>query len=147
MRIYVAGPMTGLPDNNRAAFAYAWNRLMEAGLDAVSPHFMESAIEVETKARMGTAAVYRHVLPVDLFALSSVDGVLALPGWEDSRGAKFEKHFADLIEIPWVTTVSDGDFIPGFPDDMDMQRHVLEYGVAKAIDTLKEYDLAHPCST
>jgi hypothetical protein len=104
MRIYVAGPMTGLPDNNRKAFAFAWNRLMDAGFDAVSPHFLESAIEVETRAKIGIAAVYRHVLPVDLFALSGVDGVLALPGWEESRGAKFEKHFADLIEIPWVVS-------------------------------------------
>lgn len=138
MRVYIAGPMTGLPDNNRAAFAYAWNRLMEAGFDAVSPHFMESAIEVETKARMGTAAVYRHVLPVDIFALSSVDAVLALPGWEQSRGAKFEKHFADLIEVPWVACVRNGDFIPGFPEDGNMQKFVLEYTVAQAIIPLKE---------
>ena len=47
MRVYVAGPMTGMENNNREAFAYAWNRLLEAGVDPVSPHFLESAIEIE----------------------------------------------------------------------------------------------------
>jgi hypothetical protein len=95
--------MTGYDNNNRKAFAYAWNKLVERGFDPVSPHFLESAIEIETRAKMGTAAVYRHVLPVDCFAISSVDAVLALPYWRYSKGCQFEKHFADLIEIPWIS--------------------------------------------
>lgn len=104
MRVYVAGPMTGILDNNKPAFALAWTRLHEAGFEAISPHFLESVMEVKTREAMGTAAVYRHVLPVDIFALSSVEAVLALPNWQGSRGAKLEKHFADLIEIPWVSS-------------------------------------------
>lgn len=125
MRVYIAGPMTGQPNNNRDAFAFAWNRLIEAGVDPVSPHFLESAIEIENRTRMGTAAVYRHVLPVDCFAISSVDAVVALPGWETSRGCLFEKHFADLIEIPWIATPS----------------------IEEAIDQLKEHAIANPCRT
>ncbi len=133
MRVYIAGPMTGYKDNNRHAFAFAWNRLMEAGFDAVSPHFMESAIEVETKARMGQPAVYRHVLPVDLFALSSVDAVLALDGWENSKGALFERHFTTLIQIPWVTT----------SDSLNTQLEVL---VPNCINQLKELrSVQDPC--
>ena len=139
--------MTNMPDNNRAAFAFAWNRLIEAGVDAVSPHFLESAIEIENRTRMGTAAVYRHVLPVDCFAISSVDAVLALPGWEGSRGCLFEKHFADLIEIPWVSGVSDGDFIPSDNPLVDVQEQVMIYSVSQAINQLKDYALANPSSS
>ena len=141
MRVYIAAPMTGHPDNNRASFAYAWNELIEAGFDATSPHFLESSIEIETRAKMGTASVYRHVLPVDVFAISSVDAVLALPGWEDSRGAKFEKHFAELIEIPWIAPVSNGTFIPLDPFDPDLHTRILEYCVGEGIRLLHMHDL------
>lgn len=135
MRVYIAGKMTGMPDNNRPAFATAWNLLMQAGVDAVSPHFLESAIEIDTRSKMGTAAVYRHVLPVDTFAISSVDAVIALPGWEDSRGAQFEKHFADLIEIPWITGVLDAERESGEGADINLY-------LADCINQLKEYALA-----
>ena len=150
MRVYLAGPMTGLPQNNREAFAYAWNKLIEEGFDAISPHFLESAIEIETRAKMGTAAVYRHVLPVDCFAISSADAVLALPGWEDSRGCNFERHFADLIEIPWITSVQDGDFIPmdRCPmDPADTYLAVVKYAVTRGIEQLKEHAIAHSRSS
>lgn len=128
MRIYIAGGMTGKPDNNRAAFSEAWNFFHRHGVEATSPHFLESAIEVETRARMGTAAVYRHVLPTDCFAISSVDAVVALPGWEESRGANFEKHFADLIEIPWITG--------------DENAIALSTYLGGCLDQLKEHALA-----
>lgn len=139
MRVYCAGPMTGRENNNREAFSFAWNRLHEAGVDAVSPHFLESAIEIETRSRMGTAAVYRHVLPVDCFAISSVDAVLALPGWEQSRGCLFEKHYADLIEIPWIAADPE-QFQPDWSYD-DSVRFAVAYGIAR----LKELAVANPC--
>jgi hypothetical protein len=94
--------MTGHPDHNRAAFTYAWNRLQAAGYTAISPHFLENGIEVEARAKSGVAEIYRYALPIDLFAMSSCDAVMSLPGWENSRGSLFEGHGAGLMEIPIV---------------------------------------------
>jgi len=117
IRIYIAGPMTGLPDFNRAAFTYAWNRLTRLGYEVVSPHFLESVIEIESRTQMGPGAVYRYALPMDLFALSSCRFVVALPGWEQSNGANFEKHGADLMNIPWVAPDYTSDEFPGGLDE------------------------------
>jgi len=102
MRIYIAGPMTGLPNNNRDAFVYAWKELTEAGFEAVSPHFLESSIPETLRRNLGLPAVYRQVLPIDIFALSTSDAVLALPAWEGSKGAHFEYHYCNLCMIPWI---------------------------------------------
>lgn len=38
MRIYICGPMTGLPEHNCPTFAAATNALVDAGYDVSSPH-------------------------------------------------------------------------------------------------------------
>jgi hypothetical protein len=101
-RVYIAGPMTGIPEHNHPAFKAAWNALTQAGYEAISPHFIESVIEIDSRVQIGQGAVYRYALPIDTFALSSCEAVVALPGWEQSQGCGFEKHAADLMDIPWV---------------------------------------------
>jgi hypothetical protein len=94
--------MTDMLNSNKDAFAYAWNRLMAAGFEAVSPHFLESVLDMETRQKMGPAQVYRYALPIDTFALSSCDFMMVLPGWEDSDGTGFELHGAKLFDIPVI---------------------------------------------
>ena len=79
-RIYVAGPMSGLPDYNLPAFADAAERLTAAGFEAVNPgrHGVSPGWEWEDYLRRGLAEML------------TCDGVALLPGWEDSRGAQFE---------------------------------------------------------
>jgi len=76
-RIYVAGPMSGLPDYNLPAFADAAERLTAAGFEAVNPgrHGVSPGWEWEDYLRRGLAEML------------TCDGVALLPGWEDSRGA------------------------------------------------------------
>lgn len=116
-RVYVAGPMTGIPDQNRPAFRFAWNHLTQRGFHVISPHFLESSIEVDTRAAIGTGEVYRYALPIDIFALSSCSYVVALPGWETSNGAGFERHGAELMRIPWIAPEYTSDEYPGGLDD------------------------------
>jgi len=70
-RIYIAGPMTGLPDHNFPAFYEAAKRLQEAGWETVNP-----AENFDGRT--------------DLPLLAQCNAVAMLPGWEDSRGAKLE---------------------------------------------------------
>ncbi len=81
MRIYIAGPMTGLKDHNYPAFHREAARLRRLGHDVVSPAELNASLEHE-----GWDACMARDLP----ALRTCDAIQLLPGWENSRGAKRE---------------------------------------------------------
>lgn len=85
LRLYIAGPMTGLPDYNYPAFNVAEQRLLALGY------------EVENPARNPEPACgsWLGYMRMALRQLALCDGVVLLPGWKSSRGANIEKHLAD----------------------------------------------------
>jgi hypothetical protein len=90
VRVYIAGPMTGLPDYNVPAFRAAADLLQAAGAVAVDP------------SRHGVVdgfrwADYMRRALVDLVAC---DEVAVLPGWERSRGVALELHVARALGMP-----------------------------------------------
>jgi len=84
MRVYLCGPMSGLPDLNVPAFRLAAARLRGAGLEVVSP------VELCDGSELSWAGCMR----LDLKGLCECDRVVLLPGWEASRGALLELHVA-----------------------------------------------------
>jgi len=84
-RIYVAGPMTGLPDLNFPAFNAQVERLRAEGWDVVSPVEINCGLDHE-----GWNACLRR----DLAALVTCDALWLLPGHHSSRGATLELHVA-----------------------------------------------------
>ena len=120
MRLYLSGPMTGLPDHNRAAFDAAATRLRAQGHFVINPAelsalfgseeeigdaFKEayadplsSAVSYEGHCKRMTLA--SSIMSADLAAVRSCDAIYLLRGWENSRGAK--KELADLdVGIGW----------------------------------------------
>jgi hypothetical protein len=95
-KMYVAGPMTGLPGENTAAFQYAEKRLKEAGFNPVLPPEMERAKDPIWDT-LTKEEKYRLVLPNDIAALAKCDSIVLLPGWEQSVGTGFELHGADIF--------------------------------------------------
>lgn len=87
-RVYISGPMTGLPDLNFPAFHAAAKQLRDLGLDAVNP----AEINVESKG-------YNACLRADIKALCDCDTITMLPGWENSNGAHLEVHIAHRLGI------------------------------------------------
>jgi hypothetical protein len=78
-KVYISGPMTGLPGLNKAAFDAAAQRLKRLGFQVVNPHDL---------ARPGLE--WEEAMKVDIAALVKCDAILLLPGWENSRGAALE---------------------------------------------------------
>jgi hypothetical protein len=79
-RVYVSGPMSGIPLHNEPAFTKASKLLREKGYAVVSPSEMN-----------GTKALtWEEFLIRDLSLLFHCDGIALLPGWEQSRGARLE---------------------------------------------------------
>ena len=62
MRIYVSGPITGRPNLNREAFAWAAGALGIAGHSAVNPHDPTSDYEHGVAKRTGMRVLAKSVL-------------------------------------------------------------------------------------
>lgn len=84
MRIYIAGPMTGLPDLNFPAFHAEAAKLRAAGHEVSNPAEINpdhSASWIECMAR-------------DIPELLKCEAIRLLPGWETSDGATVERIYA-----------------------------------------------------
>lgn len=102
MKIYVAGPMRGIPEFNFPAFHAATARLRAAGHEVFNPaerdiqyHGVDiskgNADGCEEKAAKDHGFNLREALKDDLeFICLHADAVAVLPGWEKSRGAQAE---------------------------------------------------------
>ena len=110
-RIYIAGPMTGHPQFNIPAFEAAAADLRAAGYDVVSPVEMDSpavrtAAMASLDGKLGpnddiAGETWGEILARDVRVVANeIDGVMALPGWSDSRGARLEVFVALLCKKP-----------------------------------------------
>ena len=89
MRVYLSGPMSGLPDLNFPAFHAEAARLRALGHDVVSP------AEVNPDHSMP----WEQCLRADIKALCDCDTIALMPGWENSKGAHLELHVAHRIGL------------------------------------------------
>lgn len=83
-RIYVAGPMTGLPDLNFPAFHAEAARLRALGFTVVNP----------AEVNPDPSTPWTECMFSDLKELTECDGIVMLPGWEKSPGAQIERLWA-----------------------------------------------------
>jgi Domain of unknown function (DUF4406) len=112
-KVYLAGPMRGIPEFNFPAFAAATAQLRALGYEVFSP--AEKDIEKHgadiNKSATGnlddikaTGFNLRKTLLLDLtWIAENADAVVVLPGWENSKGANAEVALAraiNLIEFP-----------------------------------------------
>ena len=91
MKVYVAGPMTGLPDFNYPAFFAAADALLEAGHEPINP--------ARKDGREGCSS-WLDFMRAGLRDVADCDGVALLPGWSESRGAGLEAHVARSLDLP-----------------------------------------------
>ena len=91
-RVYIAGPMSNLPELNFPAFEAEASRLRALGYDVVSPH--------EVCPDKGMA--WADCMKADIAALVTCDGIALLPGWERSKGASLEAHIACALNMRMV---------------------------------------------
>ena len=92
-RVYLSGPMSGLPEHNAPAFNAAATQLRAQGLDIINP------AEINTDP----SATWEQCLRKDLAALAGCDCLALLPGWEHSNGAHLELHIAHRLRMHILT--------------------------------------------
>lgn len=94
MKYYLSGPMTGLPELNYPAFMAAAEHLRALGHEVYNP------AEWEGKYNNG---VFNHTIAFAdycTYISREADGVIVLPGWENSPGASAEIALARAIKKP-----------------------------------------------
>lgn len=88
-RVYISGPMTGLPDLNFPAFFAAAAQLRARGLEPVNP----------AEINPGGTTDWHACMRADIKALCDCDALALLPGWTNSKGAHLEVHLAHRLGI------------------------------------------------
>lgn len=87
-RIYLSGPITGMPDENRPAFLAAAAALRAYGYSVVNPHELPHEKNASWEAHMC----------VDLKALLDCDTLVLLnEDWSNSRGVSLEVYNATIL--------------------------------------------------
>ena len=84
--VYLAGPMTGLPDYNRPAFAAAADALAGHAGAVLSPHILPP-----------TCLPYASYMDITMAMVRACDIVHCLPGWAASKGASAEIAYARCL--------------------------------------------------
>lgn len=101
MKSYLAGPMSGLPEYNRDAFAAAAAQVQtERGWEPLNPADEDPTFANEHPGEPDL--VRAHYLRKDLGLLSQADVIVVLPGWQDSVGACFEVSIGRTLQIPII---------------------------------------------
>lgn len=86
MRVYLSGPMAGLPEHNFPAFHAHAAMLREQGYEVVNP----AEIDIADKTWEGC-------LRTDLREMCTCEAIALMPGWEASKGANLELHVAHRL--------------------------------------------------
>jgi hypothetical protein len=98
--VYVAGPMTGIPDQNIPLFREVRARLIGHGYTVLTPPMININFmgiqhpEIPNPAAPGLRA--------DMLALVMCDSICLLPGWEKSIGASLEVAVAITLGFKFV---------------------------------------------
>lgn len=104
---YVAGPMTGIPGFNYAAFDHARDVLDDEGWEVISPADLDRknlGIDFSQMAGDEDLSIYRtEFARQDMAALLEVHTVFVLDGWKESTGAKNEMTMAAMLGVPIVS--------------------------------------------
>lgn len=99
MKVYIAGPMSGVPDLNYPAFFAAEADWRREGWDVANPARNFPADPTLTRA---------ECMRKDLADILICDAMAFLPGWERSIGASFERSVAAILEMPVYDALTFG---------------------------------------
>ncbi|ECT1023755.1 nucleoside 2-deoxyribosyltransferase [Salmonella enterica] len=110
MKVYIAGPMSGLPNFNRDRFNEIAGLVVESGNIPLNTAILPDGLSE------------RDYMAIGIAMLQCADAIYLLEGWEKSAGARAEKTLADKLNIPRIRFLIAGwqhrrltlpDWLPG----------------------------------
>ena len=92
MKIYLSGPMSGIPEHNFPAF------MREAALLRALGHEVVNPAEINPDHSLS----WEQCLRDDIKALCDCEGIALMQGWENSKGSHLELHVAHRLGLKVV---------------------------------------------
>lgn len=86
MRIYLSGPITGVPDYKK--------RFKKLGARVAKAYPLDSVVNPGKLADVFPEGTHDEYMALCLQMLGMCDMIVMLPGWEDSAGAVKEHNYA-----------------------------------------------------
>lgn len=119
MRVYLAGPMSGIPKFNFPAFDFAARKLRNLGFEvfspaehdrSVDPRIEDNATGDAKQAEAQTGFTLRKALGADTaWICAEGDAIALLPGWEKSSGVSAELPLAKALGLSILTLGKEFD--------------------------------------
>jgi hypothetical protein len=147
MKVYIAGPMRGVPGYNYDAFNAAAKRWRDAGHEVYNPAETDAVSGVSQHAPPEPMLV-RALMITGLTNLASCNAIALLPGWESSRGVGAELGLALALDPPlWVfdaETMQPIDPIARLGSAMDDDEQTILQEAEKLVDGDRREAYGHP---
>lgn len=94
-RIYISGPVTGIPELNKPQFMEAQHFLQTIGFSVWNPqHIPEPEIPLDDPEE-----VWKWYMHFCVRAIPLCDSMLMLPNWQNSKGAVKEHRIAQMLGL------------------------------------------------
>lgn len=150
-KVYLAGPMSNVPQMNFPAFDAAAAELRAEGFNVVSPAELDSPASraAALASEDGSPRDYAEgetwggflARDVKLIADEGIEAIVCLPGWEKSRGARLETFVGrlcglEILDYPWLEKVT-----PGF---IDIAHASTAVATSRVLDLQLEKEEAAP---
>lgn len=99
-KIYLAGPMRGIPEFNFPAFHKVAAKLRAEGYEVFSPAEKGEEIVLSANPNLQHDTDFRRdVFKADAIAICDSDIIALMPGWESSSGARAEWALALTVGL------------------------------------------------
>jgi hypothetical protein len=96
VKLYLAGPMTGRSRFNFDAFDHVARILRSQGFEVISPADLDRAEGVDPdRPESALGLDLSETMRKDLHYVLDCDGIVMLPGWKQSNGARLERTVAE----------------------------------------------------
>lgn len=103
MKLYIAGPMTGIPHHNYPLFNEVEKELVRVGYTALNPARVDEAhsqMEPNCLVCKGSTHGWDWYMRKTIAIMCTADGLALLPNWQESRGARIERDLAHTLKMP-----------------------------------------------